>query len=109
MCGCGAKNNGGSGNTQRGVFLNAPEEPVSPCDITKENLIAWKYLLTCIKENNYYSQANIVEFTVNKFLGIIQSALNYPSDYCYFNEQLSYFKTFILLNLLDNVPQCIHQ
>ena len=106
MCGCGAANKNNS-STHRQVSV-ARQVEQAPCDITKEHLLLWKQILTCIKQNNYFVAADTPEFTINKFLGIVQSALNYPSDYCYFNEQLNYFKTFVLLKIIDNVPQCIN-
>lgn len=107
MCGCGSTLN----NTTTFRPYSAPVSTGSSieCDITKENLITWKNLLSCIKTNNYYTIANIPEFNVNKFLGVIQSALNYPSNYCYYYDQLNYFKTFVLINIINNVPQCINQ
>lgn len=109
MCGCGSTNSNGSSKKLSAPNKLANVEKIATCDITKQNLITWKSLLSCIKANNYYKESKTNEFTVNRFLGIVQSGLNYPADYCYFYEQLNYFKTFILPNILENVPHCINQ
>ena len=106
MCGCGSGSS--SYNSQKNTS-SSNRTIIEDCNITKENLLAWKALLQCIKNNQYYTQANTSEFTINQFLGIIQSALNYTNNYCYYNEQLEFFKTNILPNYINNVPQCINQ
>lgn len=105
-CGCGSS----SSSSQPVLTSNKNRiEPIENCDITHENLITWKNFLTCIKTNNYFTKAKIDKTTVNQFLGIVQSGLNYPTNYCYFYEQLDFFRTNILPNLITNVSECIYQ
>lgn len=77
------------------------------CDYTKEIITNWLNALKCIKLNNKESQIGIDAYTRNRYLGILQSALNYPDNYCYFFTDLEAFKIDILPQIISNVPDCI--
>jgi len=84
------------------------KEKIENCLIDKELLTKWKSVLKCIKLNNRYTEANITISELNSSLGYIQSALNYPDDYCYYTEELNNFKNNILPRIVENVPSCIN-
>lgn len=77
------------------------------CEITSEILINWQNILNCIKLSQKYSLLNLPLQKVNMLLGIIQSGINYPDDYCYYEEQLQEFKNIILPLILTNAAECI--
>lgn len=88
--------------------LRNVREKVENCLIDKELLIKWKSILKCIKSTGKYTEINITVLEVNKDLGYIQSALNYPDDYCYYMNELTSFKNNILPRIVENVPSCIN-
>lgn len=107
-CGCGSKTNAVNTvvtyNQPTGVKIISSKE----CTITKNDILKWQNVLKCIKTEGKFIQADITEFNVNQLLGIIQSALNYPENYCMYKAQLDYFKDSILVKIVMNVPECIN-
>lgn len=103
MCDCA---NGGA------FITSAAYEPVAiklnfNCQITGEILINWQRILNCIKSNQKYSLLNLTLTKVNMLLGIIQSAINYPDDYCYYEIALDEFKNIVLPLIISNAAECI--
>lgn len=109
MCSCGSTNqnnvviNRVNENTQNNIVFD------ENCEITSELLNNWKQILLCIKNNIAFETVGLSEFNINSLLGIIQSAINYPDNYCYYSPQLENFKNNILLRIVENVPECINQ
>lgn len=77
------------------------------CQITGEILTNWQRILTCIKNNQKYSLLSLTLTKVNMLLGIIQSAINYPDDYCYYEIALNEFKNIVLPLIINNAAECI--
>lgn len=107
-CGCGSSTNKSSNTTY--TYNQSARVNVSPegCDITKEDLNRWLKILQCIKSEGKHAAAGFAEFNVNQLLGTIQSALNYPENYCMYKVQLDYFKNIALIKIVDNVSECIN-
>lgn len=87
-------------------MVNVPEEG---CTITEEMLTLWKTMLLCVKNTDKMAIINLPLVSVNQMLGIIQSALNYPDNYCYYIPQLEYFRSNVLLRIIENVPECLSE
>lgn len=103
-CGCGAK----KANVAVAQPVNVTTQPVvTQCDITADTLNKWFSILQCVKNNNSYQKTGVSEITVNQYTGILQSALNYPDNYCYYSAQLNVFKDTILIKIIENEPICI--
>lgn len=104
-CGCSSQSNS---NPQ----LYTPPPPSSPslpkigCTLTKEILEQWKAKLECVISNNKQADIGLSFRDENRYIGLIQSALNYPDDYCFFESQLNTFKLSILPKINNNVPLC---
>lgn len=79
------------------------------CDLTKQVLETWKAALKCVKQKGKQAQIGLAMSQINQMAGFIQSALNYPDNYCYYYEQLAYFQDAILPQIISNVPECINQ
>ncbi len=114
-CGCGKKPATSSvvasrppevNNTQMATQTAAPQEP-AVCAITLDILNKWQNILMCVKNNNSYQKVGISEIVLNQFLGIIQSAKNYPADYCYYGDNLENFKVAVLPKIIENEPNCL--
>ena len=101
-CGCG----GGVASRQTYERKNMVSDP-SECNITKSDIQSWLTVLNCMKTSERFDKADISEKEVNIFIGIMQSALNYPDNYCIYKVHLDYFKDNHLPKLLLNVPECI--
>lgn len=65
------------------------------CPFTLSELTGYKERLYCIKSRELYTDAQTTEATINSYLGIVTSAIYYPSDFCYFQPSLEIIKTFI--------------
>jgi hypothetical protein len=83
-----------------------PPEVVINCDLNQSVLKTWMGALQCIKTQDKFVQAGIALVTTNQILGILQSGLNYPENYCYFFPQLEFFKDNLLPKIVINVPEC---
>lgn len=84
------------------------EPLVTDCGLNKQVLTTWLKMLDCVKRNQLWAETGLSLVPTNQFLGVIQSGLNYPDNYCYFYPQLQYFQENILPIIISNVPQCIN-
>lgn len=71
--------------------------PVEGCTYTMDQLNTWVTKLICCKDKVLYLQLGINAQTMNKYLGIVMSALNYPTNPCYFQTDLDVISDFIIL------------
>lgn len=104
MCGC--SNNTNFSNYHQPSNRQAQVPSPSDCSITKQMLIKWKAMLNCVKINKKLDLIGLNEVTVNQYLGVIQSALNYPDNYCYYKIQLENFQTINLPLIIEYVSEC---
>lgn len=106
-CGCGAKKVSNvvaqPAKTTTSTISTTPEN----CNITIEILDKWESMLNCVKSNGSFQKTGVAEIVVNQYLGLIQSAKNYPNNYCYYGSQLEVFKSSILTKIVQNEPSCI--
>lgn len=86
-------------STQRTITEN--------CNITKEMLLVWRGALNCLKSSGKYTLVNMNLHEVNRYLGLVQSGLNYPDDYCFYQDRIINFQTIILPLIVTNVPECL--
>lgn len=110
--GCGCAGNKTSSQTSiagatSNYQQNVKEINAAHCDITKEMLQSWRASLICVKGLDKLSAIKITLVTYNQLLGVIQSALNYPENYCYYKPQLEYFQNTVLPQIVNNVTGCI--
>lgn len=108
MCGCSGS--GSSVNVPVGRLSQLPNTPMKAktenCELTQEIITNWKTLLECVVSKELLHAINLSKLQANQYLGLLQSALNYPDDYCYYDIQLNLFKEAILPRILENVPEC---
>ena len=74
------------------------------CQYTLDQVKKWSELLICFKENGYYSTYNISGKDLNKALGIVLSAINYPTNICYFESELN--NIFNIITIIVNSGKC---
>ena len=86
---------------------NVRQREITDCNITSQILTTWKATLTCVKNSGKLQKINLSEHAANRLLGVLQSALNYPDNYCYYILQLDYFRDKVLNLIIENVPECI--
>lgn len=70
---------------------------VTDCTVTKEQIETWLNLLQTAKKNG----SSVSEQLLNSNIGIMQSALNYPNNYCYYQQRIDIFKEFVLPKLMN--------
>lgn len=102
-CGCSS----GTSTDTNQVVNTANRVVTSPenCFFDKDILLQYKNIVEIIKNNDLYSTVGMTIQQSNSYLGIIQSALNYPDNYCLYESQLTTFKDTILPNLLIHVAE----
>lgn len=90
---------------QQAAKNNVPKvnyEPID-CDYDLEKLQDWNNKLNCFKEKSLFKQYNVSGQLLNKYMGIVLSALNSKNP-CYFKEKLDQISSFILI--IDNSNKC---
>ena len=102
-CGCGASTVRSSPQVFVARRENASQAPAD-CQYTMDQLRSWLALLICCKDKALYMSLGIGAPTMNKYLGIVMSALNYPTNPCYFQSQLGPIGNFVIL--IMNTGQC---
>lgn len=95
-------------NVGRENIVNNVVPAPGSCSLNKDTLQTWKTIVACLRTSNNLSTAGITVFEANVFAGTIQSALNYPDNYCYFARELENFQSNILPRIVTNVPECIN-
>ncbi len=86
-CGC---------NKQINQVTSFTSTEVNPdCSYTSEQLNIYKAVLFCIKQKELYVQTQTSEAVINSYLGIVTSAIYYPTNYCYFEDSLEKISTFL--------------
>ena len=104
MCGCASsvpENNSLNSLNSTNNIINLN------CGVTIELLEHWQKILFCIKNEDKTSLIYSNTVVINQYLGLIQSALNYPDNYCYYFEQIENFQNSLLPLIVNNVPECI--
>jgi hypothetical protein len=62
--------------------------------------------MACVKASNKGIVIGLSVPKINIYLGYLQSALNYPDNYCYYFDKLEEFRLTILPRIIANVPAC---
>lgn len=113
MCGCSGSGSSvniptgrlsGTDNYTQNANMRVKNEN---CPYDQGVISNWKTILECVISNDKLSVTGITRPQANQYLGLFQSALNYPDDYCYYEVQLNLFKEAILPLILNNVQECI--
>jgi hypothetical protein len=105
--GCNTCGGGNAGYVSGTYTARIPRVPDPNCTVTIEMLIQWRAILNCIKTAGKFEQAHLSEPELNTFLGLVQSAINYPDDYCYYMDRLTSFQQDKLPLIVGYVPECI--
>lgn len=92
----------------KSLSLNTNTYTSSDCNYTKALLEKWYSALYCVRINNKSDAIGITNQKINSYLGYIQSALNYPENYCYYLNEIDSFQQNILPRIITNVPNCFN-
>lgn len=107
---CGCENTIVNSQQQQTTKIDKPKVfATTNCDISEELLLNYQKLLLCCKYNNSLNKINLTTKECNSYLGYLQSALNYPDNYCYYYTKIDEFRTRVLPLILNNVPYCTEQ
>lgn len=85
----------------RSSLLTASETANPDCPYSYEQLLQWRSLLLCAKEQSLEVATGL---ELNSALGIVLASMNYKADPCYFKEQLQ--KTELIITLIINKQTC---
>lgn len=109
---CSKCNGGGNLSYQvhySGTPSNELKMAIANCEITKELLLKYTQLLECCKENNKLSDIGLSTIQYHSYMGYLQSALNYPDNYCYYIIKIQEFANNILPRIISNVTICTNK
>jgi hypothetical protein len=102
MCNCGASVVQQSPvYTQQTVTNNIS---IEDCEYSMDQLRGWLDKLICCKDKGLYITLGISGPLMNKYLGDVMSALNYPTNPCYFKNSLDIIGDVIIL--INNSNLC---
>lgn len=104
MCNCGSTTFLSQSYTRT---LKQAQTLAVDCDIELNQLKSWLAILKCLKSSGLYKNVGLNITEINRLTGIIQSAINYPDNYCYYKERFENFQNNILPLIISNVPECI--
>lgn len=76
------------------------------CEYTQKLLRTWYNALDCVKQHGKLQLISLNAQQANSYLGYLQSALNYPDNYCYYQDKLEEFKLKVLPRIIFYVPKC---
>jgi hypothetical protein len=75
-----------------------------PCAYTVDQLKVWVQTLTCFQQKGLYIPYNVRPADLNKALGGVKSAINYPTFPCYYQKELNFAQG--ILNIAISTGQC---
>lgn len=78
--------------------------PILDCIYTQDMLTDWLTTFKCVKTKNISALFNLTVYKLNSYLGIIQSALNYSTNPCYFKPKLDEISP--LIDTIKTNGQC---
>lgn len=93
---------------QRNSIQAISQQIVQPqdCNYTKSVLQNMLDLLKCVKLKNKLNIISITDVQYNSYAGYLQSALNYPDNYCYYQFKIEEFQNNILPRITYYVSEC---
>jgi len=108
-CGCGGGGNASSNKTSNATPVLKLQTKKEDCTITKEAIQKWMTIIKCVSAKDKLKELGLSEFNINQTLGIMQSALNYPDNYCMYEIHLDAFQNDVLIKIVASVPECLNQ
>lgn len=104
---CGSCNKSSfSSSSSIGPMTRSQSNIVGNCEFTQEILLNWRNILRCLKASGSNSLQGLSLTEINRYLGTVQSSINYPDNYCYYNQQLQDFQSLIPI-IIENASNCI--
>lgn len=85
-------------------LMVSPTTSNSDCSYTLEQVQGWLTQVQCFVNNGYYVGTSITQRQLNIYIGTLKSAINYPTNICYFQTQLADVSNFIIY--LQTIRQC---
>jgi hypothetical protein len=66
------------------------------CKYSESQMIQWRDLCKCVRENRYYTQFGLQLSDMNKAIGLTTSAINHRINICYFEKLLDALEPTII-------------
>lgn len=104
---CAAKAKSQAATNNAYIKLDTPQP--EDCNITKDILDKYLAVIKCLREKGLGMQFGLSSFNLNQLQGVVQSALNYPDNYCYYSAQLDDFANNLLPKIVENAAECLIQ
>lgn len=109
--GCSSCNKNNSGATPSFTLPKANKkasfQEALDCPFSGGLLIIWYNALKCVKDTGKLSLIGLTTYQANLYLGHIQSAINFPDNYCLFSVKLTDYQINILPRIIEHVPNCL--
>lgn len=104
MCNC--ESDISSVNVSGITYNNQPKYSPTDCDYDNTILRNWYNMFDCIKKNSKHEEIGLTTAKVNSYIGYIQSALNYPDNFCFYKDVLDDILLNIIPRIINSVPEC---
>lgn len=103
MCGCSSGGGSSARSPVHTFRANAPA-PDANCNYEPAQIQDWLDKVNCFKEKGLYVSFGITNRQLNIYIGTLMSAVNYPTNICYFQKQLDEIQSFI--TVVISTGQC---
>lgn len=105
MCGCSAgRSNASVARVQSFTANSSAPTSNEPCTYELTQVQDWLDKANCFKSNGLYVTYGISLRQINMYIGALMSAINYPTNLCYFRKQLDEIQSFI--TIVISTGQC---
>jgi hypothetical protein len=106
-CGCGGRGAAPVATGHSVAPQQQKERVITQCTLSKDVITKYKEILLCLKINNSFSNYGLNIATMNSLIGVMISALNYPTDYCYYQNQINNFQQNYLPRIIESNDSCM--
>lgn len=103
MCGCSA-GRASAPSARIQSFTSSSSVSNEPCTYELSQVQDWLDKANCFKSNGLYVSFGISLRQLNMYVGALMSAINYPTNLCYFKKQLDEIQSFI--TIVISTGQC---
>lgn len=103
-CNCGSNTSSASAATIQSDTIHS-QMVIQDCPYTIEDINRWLDKVRCFKDKGLYiTMPNITVAMLNSYIGTLLSALNYPTNICYFQPMLQDIDNFV--TIVISTGQC---
>lgn len=97
---CGSCSGRGTGRVNLSSYQRIPIVPQEDCDLEKSVLENYLSSIQNLYNEKRSSDIGLTDVAMRSYIGILQSALNYPDNYCYYSAKINQFIDNVLPRII---------